>query len=273
VTPASLHALGFSWLASGTLDEALLRFCRYHRVITTLAVDPRTHAIPDGVTLELHYHGTGPRPWPQGVEATLMGVLTLCRLVTTPAFRPLAVSFTHAAPCDPARYSHAFGARLSFDAALDSMTFAADELKLPLRGQNPEVARATDRVAEQYLEGLDPARVTSTVRGLLLRLLEDGTVSQAAVATELHRSASTLQRQLQSEGTTFRALLDETRCALAERYLRAGEYSHAEIAYKLGFTDQSNFSRAFRRWRGVSPRAFQRLGTSGSPVTGPGAGA
>jgi AraC-like DNA-binding protein len=66
-----------------------------------------------------------------------------------------------------------------------------------------------------------------------------------------------LQRQLQAEGTSFRAIRDATRRNLAERYLRDGKLAQAEIAFLTGFTDQSNFARAFKRWAGVTPGEFQ----------------
>lgn len=64
-------------------------------------------------------------------------------------------------------------------------------------------------------------------------------------------------RSASSEGTSYRDVLDETRKSLAEEYLRQRKLSHAQIAYLLGFSDQSNFSRAFKRWTKKSPRSFQ----------------
>jgi AraC-like DNA-binding protein len=61
---------------------------------------------------------------------------------------------------------------------------------------------------------------------------------------------------LRDEGTSFRTIQDETRQQLAEDYVEDGEYSLSEIAYLLGFSDQSNFSRAFRRWNGTSPSGY-----------------
>jgi AraC-like DNA-binding protein len=87
--------------------------------------------------------------------------------------------------------------------------------------------------------------------------LPSGGAHQDRIANSMHRSSSTLQRQLQSEGTSYREILKETRFGLAKEYLRDHRYSHAQIAYLLGFSDQSNFSRAFKRWTGVAPRQYQ----------------
>ncbi len=68
---------------------------------------------------------------------------------------------------------------------------------------------------------------------------------------------STLQRQLQAEGLSYRDVLESTRRSLAENYLQDKKHSLAQIAYLLGFSDQSNFSRAFKRWTSMSPKQYQ----------------
>ena len=106
-------------------------------------------------------------------------------------------------------------------------------------------------------DSLDPAKVASQVRRLLISLLPSGKADQELIAARLNRSSSTLQRQLQSEGLTYRSVLEDTRRSLAEDYLKGRKHSHAQIAYLLGFSDQSNFSRAFKRWTRLSPREYQ----------------
>ena len=95
---------------------------------------------------------------------------------------------------------------------------------------------------------------------MIVQLLPSGKVDQDTVADRLHRSRSTLQRQLSGEGTSYRDILESTRQALAEKYLRDGDFSQAEIAFMVGFSDQSNFARAFKRWTGMSPGQFQKAG-------------
>jgi AraC-like DNA-binding protein len=92
---------------------------------------------------------------------------------------------------------------------------------------------------------------------LLIALLPSGKTDQELVSKRLNRSASTLQRQLHAEGLSYRDVLESTRRSLAEDYLRDQKHSQAQIAYLLGFSDQSNFSRAFKRWTSMSPKQFQ----------------
>jgi AraC-like DNA-binding protein len=121
----------------------------------------------------------------------------------------------------------------------------------------PDIAKATDRIAEQYIETLDPHKVASEVRRLLIDLLPSGKADQELVSNRLNRSKSTLQRQLQGEGSNYREVLESTQRSLAETYLRDNKHTHAQIAYLLGFSEQSNFSRAFKRWTSMSPRQYQ----------------
>jgi AraC-like DNA-binding protein len=69
-------------------------------------------------------------------------------------------------------------------------------------------------------------------------------------------SERTLRRRLAEEGTSLRALVDEVRATLAAEFLRSGSLTVAEIAHRLGYVEQSSFSQAFKRWHGVSPRAY-----------------
>ncbi len=83
------------------------------------------------------------------------------------------------------------------------------------------------------------------------------------VARNLGLGVRTLQRQLRSEGIGFAALVDEVRGTLAREYLQDRRLSVGEIAYLLGFSEPSAFSRAFRRWTGRSPQSLRAEGAPG----------
>ena len=158
-------------------------------------------------------------------------------------------------------YIKFFECPVGFGAEQNVMHFDKESMERQLPGDNRNLAKANDAVAEKYLDELDPQKVASEVRELLISLLPSGKSNQKAIANRLNRSLSTLQRQLQSEGTNYKDILEHTRKKLATEYVSEGNLSLGQIAYMLGFSDQSNFSRAFKRWTDSSPREFRRDST------------
>ena len=129
-----------------------------------------------------------------------------------------------------------------------------------LASANPELARINDQVVVDYLARFDRDSIAMQVRSKIIHQLPDGIPSQEAIADTLHVSLRSLQRRLKEEDTSFRDLLEETRQQLARQYLRDGRRSIGEITYLLGFTEPSNFTRAFKRWTGKSPAQYRATG-------------
>lgn len=127
----------------------------------------------------------------------------------------------------------------------------------------PNWRARTTRV--RYLARRDGSRLSSRVQHALLDALPDGAPSKPAIARALGMSARNLQRHLAEEGTSFKALLNEARVSLAGHYVEEGRLSVTAVAFVLGFADTSTFSRAFKRWTGLSPRDYAaRRPSSGS---------
>jgi AraC-like DNA-binding protein len=78
-------------------------------------------------------------------------------------------------------------------------------------------------------------------------------------ARALGTSGRSLQRHLQELGYSYNALADEVRAATARLYLEQPDVAIAEVAYLLGFADQSSFNRAFKRWTGHTPARAREL--------------
>jgi len=257
IRPTSFHALGFSWLVSQTLLGSLQRLCRYHRVISTAPVQLSVEPYGDRYIFAANLNDPAHIPTDAAVDAFMAAFVQLCRTATDQHFCPLSIALRRADPGHVDEYIKFFGCPVSFDAEQNLIHFDKDSLEKQLPGDNSALARANDAVAEKYLDSLDPQKVASEVRELLITLLPSGKSSQKTIANRLNRSLSTLQRQLHNEGTNYKDILEHTRKNLATEYVLDGHLSLSQIAYMLGFSDQSNFSRAFKRWTDSSPREYR----------------
>ncbi|MGI9308196.1 MAG: AraC family transcriptional regulator [Gammaproteobacteria bacterium] len=257
VRPTTFHALGFSWLVSRSLHDSLQRLCRYYKVIATVPLDLQLRARRNTYELEISY--SDPHyPSPEiAFDSFLASIVALCRTATTISFHPLAIELKNEDATRAKDYRAAFDVTPDFGAKRNALVFDKAELEAPLPGNNAELARATDSILTDYLQALDPDSVSTQVQKFLLALLPTGDVSQQMIAEGMHMSLSTLQRQLKSEDTSYRELHEQTRHALAERYIRDGSHSLSQVAYMLGFSDQSNFTRAFKRWTGQTPKEYE----------------
>ena len=135
----------------------------------------------------------------------------------------------------------------------DRLTISADDADKRLASGNKHLARLNDQYILQYLAGLDEQDFIVRIKGASLDLLPSGRISLERVASRLNVSVRSLQRRLRDEGTTFRQLVDDVRRELAEDYIGDPATSLMEVAFVLGFSIYSSFSRAYKRWTGLSP--------------------
>lgn len=104
----------------------------------------------------------------------------------------------------------------------------------------------------------------------ITRRLDGGRPSLCAVAHELNLSVRTLQRRLAAAGWTYNDLVDDVRFAVARQHMARPDAPLKAVAAELGFSEQASFTRAFRRWIGLTPREYRRQILAS--VEGPGRG-
>ena len=100
--------------------------------------------------------------------------------------------------------------------------------------------------------------MTESVRAVVRHLLPTGAASLEVIARQFQLHPKALQRRLAAEGTTFAALTDQIRQATAERYLRDTDITLQHLAREIGYAEQSELSRSFRRWSGGAPTAYRK---------------
>ena len=249
--PAHFGALGFAWLASSTLRTSLKRGQRFARMFNEqvlVCIDEE----PGSIRTSYRMRKQPTRPRLVG-DGQIAGLLTMCRVNYGDHLKPLEVTLKRQQPTDPAPWRDFFGPDILFGQEENSIAFSDEDADRTLTSANAEMARLHEDVINRYLLKLDRDNILNRTRLHIMEQLPSGDVSEISTARALNISRSTLKRRLRDNEQTFRALLNQVRADLAERYLENRDYSVTEIAFLLGYNDASAFSRAFKTWFGDSP--------------------
>jgi AraC-like DNA-binding protein len=173
------------------------------------------------------------------------------------------VQLTRARPADVGAFRRVLDARMRFGAERNAIVFPATWLEHRLQRADPGL----HRILEEKLDSLDAVHGTdfvARVRGVVRAQLLATDAGAAAVAERLALSRRTLHRRLEAGGTTYERLLDETRFAIARQLLAKSKSPLLEVGVALGYANPGAFTRAFRRWTGMTPSAWRLKVASGS---------
>jgi AraC-like DNA-binding protein len=155
------------------------------------------------------------------------------------------------------RFEHLVAGRIRFEQPANQLVFDAAGLDLPIVMADPAALRLAREQCERELTALGFGAGTGARVGGLLAREGGGFRSLEEVAALLHVSPRTLKRRLAAEGTAFSELLEAQRRERA-LLLLSSELPLEHVAERVGYSDMSNFTRAFRRWTGATPGAFRR---------------
>jgi AraC-like DNA-binding protein len=247
--------IGYGLLSQTTVGEALAFGMKYGRLRNPIlklslrtegahAVVEAREAIPLGPMRQY------------AIDAVLVSIARLARQLSG-SFRPeLELRFDCSEPAHFARYRHRLPP-VVFDAAANQLRFPAEYLKRPMRTGNASTARVVEQDCERELALVGEVHdVAERVRALLAPG-NRGYPDLDAVARKLHMSGRTLKRKLQQQGVGFLQLLDDARKRDSQKLLADPSLTVAEIAEAMGYTDPASFTRAFRKWAGVTPSAWR----------------
>jgi AraC-like DNA-binding protein len=233
--------------------DALSRIARYK----LLCFPERLHIKEEGelciVELEFLY-SEQPVP-PILVYLTLVSLLHLGRIGSGHHFPARSVEFSHPNPLGDVRaLEDYFGCGVIFGATNNRLTLHRSDLDRHFVTYNAELLDILVPVLEKSLEDKQRSKsTTEIVKWIIKRILDGGRPDIQIIAGELGMSERTLQRRLTDEGTSFKHLLSEARREKAREYLADPSLDIKEVAFLLGYEDNSSFYRAFRLWEGDTP--------------------
>ncbi|WP_370280014.1 AraC family transcriptional regulator [Pontibacterium sp.] len=259
--PTTFNALGFALMASESLKEALERIVRFSRTVTD-AADVRLEAERDSYKLTLESVSATRISAYESVDGFAATIIYILRQLCQEDIKPQEVTLIRPEPDGAKRFSEFFQAPVEFSAAENSIRFSKEQMEAKLPTANSELAQMNDRAMTEYLSRFDKEDIVAQVRAILLDQLSAGTASQENVASSLNMSQRSLQRRLKEVETCYADVLDQIREDLACQYLKQSKIPLISITYLLGFSDPSNFNRAFKRWKGVSPSQYRKANTA-----------
>lgn len=258
---STFGVLGYAMMSCANWAEALILGSRFSRVASSLV---HLDLEMDEANRRLRYLGTPFYPDLEEIEAFTIeklfsSLVAVTRpLLVSPAY-PVNVELAYQAPAYAQAYSDYFHCPVHFGAHRNCFELDLDQLQQPLAAANSVSAEMGRSLCEQAMERYQQPR------GPMHRQVADQLLaapgqfpSMEQVAGQLGISSRTLRRQLEAEGQCFRDISDQVRHDLAKRYLQRSQLNLEEIAALLGFTESTNFRRAFRRWEGVAPARYRR---------------
>lgn len=251
-------ALGLAFKAATTLGASYARIERYARLWTSV-VEYELRPHPRGTLFILHRSGMRRLGLRLSNEATLASAVAIGRQVCPASFTPLEVLVQHPAPKSVAAHEGWFGCPVRFDADLDAILLSPETLARPnILGDEGISHYLISHLDAEMSEIAAQPPLVASARDAIAQALSEGTPRMADIARGLGLSARSFHRRLSEHEMSFQTLTESTRRDLAEGLLRDESHSLAEIAFLTGFSEQSSFTRAFKRWVGTTPASYRK---------------
>lgn len=254
--PTQMGALGYAWMTSDTLRDALERLVRFRKILNDDAhLDLRETSDSLSLVVQRSSEKTIPAFSVDGAMAIL---LAMVQSNAGKTFHPQSLTITHPKPKDTGLFYSLFQCPITFGAKFNSFTISSADADAPRSCSNAQLAQLHDQLLIKCIAKLDKDDIIGRTKVSIIDKMPSGNISDTIVARSLRMSERTLQRRLSENSTTFNKLLNEIRKELASKYILDSKLSLSAISFMLGFADISSFSHAFKRWTGQSPSAFRQ---------------
>lgn len=192
----------------------------------------------------------------QAYELSMANCMQILRILAGPSAQMKSVHFRHARHGAAVSYRNFFNCPVKFKQPRCGYYISADLAQRRIDTADTQTHRLAAKFLEsQHAPGSLP--LTTRVAELIRCLLSTGHCSIATVAQQLALHPRTLQRRLRALETSFDAVLEQERRDQAMHYLGESGLHLSQISGLLGYSEQSSFNRAFRRWCGTTPRHFR----------------
>ncbi len=250
--------LGLSWRTCSWAGEIFDRCERYFKLLSNtylFKVEKR-----EEVSRVYLYREPIRRGMALSNEATLSATVVVLQAMTESDISPVEVSFAHGPPQDLDSHNAAFKCPVHFNQKDTYIAYRTPDLEMRTAKADHSINQFLVERVEEETNGIEISanRFSIDVENLIRDALPSGIPNIQEISRVLGMSSRTLTRRLAESDLTFRTLIQKVQQEISQQLLRSSSQSIAEIAYETGFSDQSAFHRAFKRWTGTSPVEYRR---------------
>lgn len=251
VSPSHLGLAGYLTRTAKDVSSALETLVE-HLDLHDRGGVPTLHRLPDESSLGYTIYQQGTEATAQIYDLAIAAAYNILRAVCGEGWSAKRILLSRPRPSNEAPYKHFFHAPVHFETKESAVVFPSHWLDQPVPSSDPLLFRyLSDQAREMHAQlHVD---LVSELEPLLYQCLKNQECHVTTVARYLGIHERTLNRRLHAEGTTFRQELERARQTLSQRLLSTTTVPMVEVASSVGYSDVSTFSRAFKRWVGVSP--------------------
>lgn len=259
--PATFHVLGYAMMSSNTLKDALMRIAQYKRVVSNtceLIVEENAHQLifqmkifsykeTDRLVLSLN-----------SVIAFLATIVKFSSELIGSKIRTIKLLLPYQKPSHDIQYlTDFFNCPVVWNQPFSALIIDAKQANSPILGANILITQTHEKLLRDFLSRTNQHDLSHLVRSKIYDLLPLGLPPQSAIAKDLGMSLRNLQRKLNEQGSNYKEILEDTRKSLTLDYMHQPHLSLGEISYLVGFSNLSNFNRAFKRWTKTTPGEYR----------------
>ncbi len=202
-------------------------------------------------------HDTGCRM--QFVDLQVAAVVVRVRQIVDDPLLQIRIELERPQPRSRGSFNQILGPDLHFNAPVNRIGFLARDLSRPIPGADPHLFAELEQVGDLLLKlKSSEDSLINSISAFVVKSLSKGTATPEHASKSLNITERTLQRKLAAANTTFSKIVDETRKRMAQHFLADTDIPMTEVAFILGFSELSAFSRAARGWFGQTPTSIRQ---------------
>ncbi len=250
--------LGLSWRTCSKVGEIFERSERYFKLLSnTFVWQIKEEGNVSHVLLNREAHRRGME---LSTEASLSATVVVLQAMSEKDIYPIQVSFKHNPPNDLTSFNAAFKCPILFNQLHYSISYKTSDLNLRTAKADASINSYLLQQVDENTKGIKiPGnKFVRDVESLIKDSLPTGIPGIQEISDLLAMSNRTLTRRLSEAGVTYRDLIKKTQEHLAKDMLRDNSHSIGEIAFLTGFSEQSAFNRAFKKWTNQTPSEFRK---------------